>query len=341
MKSIRIAAIFALPLLLQASVKTEEKSQVHFEGMMGRMVGMFGGKAAKEGVISTVAVKGNRKMTVNDKTGQIIDLDEEKVYDLDMRGKSYKVTTFDEIRRRMREAEEKAQTQSREPSEPSTAGKQPSGGKEMDIDFNIKESGQKKNINGYDCREVVMTITVREKGKTLEESGGMVMTVNNWLGPRIDSTKEIAEFDLRYAAKMERPFFGPSAEQMAAAMAMYPMMKQALGKFQTENVNMDGTSILTVMTMDAATSPEQAAQQQQEKPQERESSSITDITSVRGVLGGFGRKMAKKRAEQQQQESGGPKSRATIMTTTHELVKVSTDVAAADVAIPAGFRQKQ
>ena len=49
--------------------------------MLGRMFNMFGGKAAREGTASTVAVKGNRKATMSDAAGQIIDLDEEKVYD--------------------------------------------------------------------------------------------------------------------------------------------------------------------------------------------------------------------------------------------------------------------
>src|SRR5215210_7492838 len=92
-----------------AEVKTREKGQVKLEGTLGRVVGMFGGKAAREGTVSTTAVKENRKATMNDNTGQIIDLSEEKVYDLDVKKKTYEVTTFDELRRRMREAREKAE----------------------------------------------------------------------------------------------------------------------------------------------------------------------------------------------------------------------------------------
>jgi hypothetical protein len=182
---------------------------------------------------------------------------------------------------------------------------------------------------------VVMTITVREKGKTLEQGGGMVMTANTWLAPRIAAMKEIAEFDRRYAEKMAMPALGASAEQMAAAMAMYPMMKQALGKFQTENVNMDGTAILTVTAMDAVQNPEQAAQQ---KPPQQEKESATDVTSVRGILGGIGRRTARKKADGD--TAAAPKSRATILTMNHELVKVASDVTAADVSIPAGFKEK-
>jgi len=67
-------------------------------------------------MISTVAVKGSRKMTSNDYTGKIIGLDEQKIYDLDMRKKTYEVLTFEEMRRRMQEAQEKAAKAAKEES---------------------------------------------------------------------------------------------------------------------------------------------------------------------------------------------------------------------------------
>ncbi len=110
---VRIAVVVltfacSTPTLL-ADVRADEKTHTEFAGMLGRMVNIFGGKAAREGVTSTVAVKGDRKATLNDTTGQIIDLNDEKVYDLDLRKKTYKVTTFAELRRRMEEAQKKAQ----------------------------------------------------------------------------------------------------------------------------------------------------------------------------------------------------------------------------------------
>jgi hypothetical protein len=85
--------------VLLADVRTEQKTHATFGGPLGRMIGMFGGKAAKEGIVETVAVKGDRKMTTSEKTARLIDLAEEKVYEIDLDGKSYKVTTFAEIRK--------------------------------------------------------------------------------------------------------------------------------------------------------------------------------------------------------------------------------------------------
>ena len=58
-------------------------------------------------LVGALAVKGNRMATMNDTTGQIIDLSEEKVYNLDLKKRTYQVTTFDELRKRMREARER------------------------------------------------------------------------------------------------------------------------------------------------------------------------------------------------------------------------------------------
>jgi hypothetical protein len=332
------ALLAALPAL--AAVKKEEKTRVQFGGALGRMVNLFGGRSAREGVTSTAAVKGNRKRTVTGDTGQIIDLDEEKVYDLDVKGKSYRVTTFEEMRRRMQEAMEKARQQQAQAAP--TPAPAPEPGQEMQIDFDIKESGQRKTISGYDCREVVLTVSVYEKGKKLEESGGMVMTGNMWLAPRIPELKEMEEFDLRYAQKMGEIFASAmSPEQMGALMSAYPYMAEAMAKFNKESVNLDGTTILTTVTMEGVQSREQAAQQaqQQQGSEQGSGSGGRGIPSVGGILGGLGRRAVRRGADQQQESNtASTPGRSTLMTMTDELVKVSTDVPDTDVAIPAGFR---
>ena len=94
----------------------------------------------------------------------------------------------------------------------------------------MKETGQKKPIAGYDTHETIVTITVREKGKTLEDAGGVVMTNDIWLGPRIPAMKELADFDVKYWKQLQGPEMAAmSAEQMATMMAMYPLVGQGDG----------------------------------------------------------------------------------------------------------------
>jgi hypothetical protein len=338
----RIAAALAAALLvlsvntLRADVRADEKTRVEFAGMLGRMVNFFGGKGAREGVTWSVAVKGDRKARIGDQSGQIIDLAEEKVYDLDLRKKSYKVTTFAELRRKMEEAQKKAEENARKQDGKKEAPADKNE-KQVEIDVDVKNTGERKTINGFETREQVVTITVREKGKKLEESGGMVMTTDMWMTPRIAAMKEIAAFDQRYAQKLYGPELADvSAEQMATAMAMYPQMKQAMGRMTAEGAKLDGTAILTTVTMDSVQSAEQMAESAKQKDDDSKSSASG---GVGGMLGGFAKKMAAKRAGNSGDDEN--KARATFMTSTIEVLKVDTAVSAADLAIPAGFKENK
>lgn len=330
MKRLLVACAIAVPLVTvtavpaSAEVKTREKTAVKFEGMLGRMMGLFGGKAAREGIVSTTAVKGNRKVTINDQSGQIVDLGEEKIYDVDFRKKEYKVTTFAEIRQRMKEARERAERDARESgektekSDPQEPGKP---AKEYEVDFDLKETGQKRSIAGHDARQVIMTITVREKGRSLEDSGGLVTTVDSWLGPKIPAMKESMDFEMRYWKQLYGADMTISAEQMAAVLAMFPLVAKAQERIKQENVNLDGTALASVTTFEAVKSKEQMAQQSQQQQQ-----------GGGGIGGMLARRVMKK-------DDGKPRS--TIFTMQHEMQEISTNVAATDLEIPAGFKEKK
>ena len=244
---------------LSADVKTRDKTQFKLEGMLGKMAGMFGGKAMKEGVEATNAVRGDRKIEMNEMTGRIIDLKEEKVYDLDMKKKTYEVTTFEELRKRLREAQEKARRDAAKAEgkeEPQQTQEKPT--KEYEVDFDVKETGQKRSIAGQDARQVISTVTVREKGRTLEEGGGAVLTVDSWLGPDLPALKELVEFDMKYAKAINPDAAGMSAEQMATVLALYPMLKSANERLQQEGAKLRGTPLSTTTTFEGVKSKEQA-----------------------------------------------------------------------------------
>jgi len=332
MKRLLICCSVALSLVAigagaaQAEVKTRNKSQVKFEGMLGRMMGMFGGKAVKEGVVATSAVKGDRMVTLNDTTGRIVDLAEEKVYELDLKKKSYTVVTFAELRQQLKEAQEKAQRDA-EKAAKEEAGKEKEKATEpdqkapeMDVEFDVKETGERKAIAGYDAREVVMTITVHEKGRTIEDRGGLIVASDMWLGPEIPAMRELAEFQLRFWKAIAPEAPGMSPEQLATVVAMYPLVKQAMDRLNREQVNMKGTPLLTVTTFDAVKSPDQMTKE-------------SDSSSGGGISGMLARKMMKKDKDE--------KPRVTIFTINGETLEIATSVSPADLEIPAGFKQSK
>jgi hypothetical protein len=201
----------------------------------------------------------------------------------------------------------------------------------MEMDFKITEPGQKKTINGFECREIVAVVTVREKDKKAED-GAMTITSSMWLTPKIAAVKELEEFDLKVAKALYLPMAQEMAAQITPAMGMYPGLGEAIGKLETEKVNMDGTAIMTVIRGDIVGNPEQqkAAAKQAEQPKQ---GGIP--TSLGGLLGGLGRKAAPKK------EEPADGKLPSFMTSTTELMNVSTVVSDAEVAIPAGFKEKK
>jgi hypothetical protein len=103
---------------------------------------------------------------------------------------------------------------------------------------------------------------------------------------------------------------------MAQVLAAFPLFKQAMDRMQKDGDKLNGTPLDTTMTLESVKSKEQSTQQSQ---------------SSGGGLGGMlARKMMKKN------DSGT--GRSTIFTSRHQYLEIAKSVDAADVAIPAGFK---
>ena len=112
-----------------------------------------------------------------------------------MKKKSYRVTTFEELRRRLREAQERAQKEA--PKEERGSEQDEAGARSWRSISALKETGQKNDRRlqrqgSHDDRDGP------RKGQDARRSGGMVMTSDSWLGPAIPAMKELADFERRY-----------------------------------------------------------------------------------------------------------------------------------------------
>lgn len=302
-----------------AEGNVQQKTRVQFGGVIGGIANVFGGKAAREGVTSTTAVKGDRRLTTTDRSGELVDLSEEKIYRLDYGRKTYEVVTFDELRKQYEEARRQAAKDAKE------AGKEKKNAKdegpEYEVDFDIDETGQKQTINGFNTRQVIVTATVREKGKKLEQSGGAVLTADLWMGPKVPVLAELNAFNARYYKQL----YGDATaemQQMAVLMATQPAFAKAMSEFSKKRGSFDGEAIRTTLVFETVAAPGQQAEAQEE--------------SGGGLVGGLLNRAIKKR-----QESKGEASkpgRAKLFESTTELLAASDD--AGDVGLPAGFKQR-
>jgi hypothetical protein len=319
--AVTLAVVLAASPLL-ADVKTREKTTFALEGVMGGLVRMFGGSAARDGVTSTVAVKGTRKSQMNDTTGRIVDLSEEKVYTVDVKKKEYRVTTFAELRAEYEKAKADAEKRAAE-AKPEEKAELEQAGKELEFDVKVDETGQRRTIAGQNTREVVLTIAGREKGKTLEQSGGFVLTSAMWLGPKIDALDELHQFELRFIKAVYGESFAADMQQMAGLMALYPSFKEMASRMQSEGGKLNGTPLASAVTFETVRSEEQMKAAQSNQPS--------------GASGGIGGMLGRRIMGGRNQ----PQPRSKVLTTTSETLSIDTSVSDADVAIPAGFKEKK
>jgi hypothetical protein len=331
-----LTALVALALVvsmtpLGAAIKKEEKSKFKMGGPLGKMMGMFMGRQMREGVVSSIAIKGDRKLTRTGDTGRLVDLAEEKVYDIDFKKKTYSVLTFEQVRQKMLEAQQKMKEQQAK-MEAERAKHPDEKAPEYDYEVSSKATGETKEINGFQTKQIITTITMKPKGQTLEQGGGMVMTMDQWLTPKVPGAQEEIDFEMKYLKKIG---IADMVQEMAAAAAMYPGIMEAAKRAKVEGDKLDGTPIYAVSTFDLVASPEQ--QKEQEKQQ-------AEADSGGGGLGGLlARKMMKKKKSDDAATDGSSGSASkgpSLMTMTNEVLSLSNDATDADVALPEGFKQK-
>jgi hypothetical protein len=320
--SAAMAAVVLVAPVTLADVKTREKTTFSMEGMMGGLVRMFGGQAAREGVTSTVAVKGSRKSSLTDATGEIIDLSEEKVYTLDVKKQEYRVVTFAEMRAEFEKAKAEAEKQARE-AKPEEKAQMEEAGRQLEFDVDVRETGERKTIAGQQARQVILTITGREKGQTLDAGGGFVMTNDMWLGPRVAALDELHQFQMKFVqAVYGSAFTAGDLRQTAGLAAMYPSFQTMAQKLRDESGKLEGTALSTTMTFEGVRSEAQM-----------KAASEQSSNTGGGIGGMLARRMMGNR--------GQPQARSKVLTTTHELLSIDTSVTDADVALPANFKEKK
>jgi len=319
--AIALAIITLTASAAHADATIEQKTQIHLGGALA-VGNVFGGKATHEGIVNTTSIRGDRKSTRAGDSGEIVDLGEEKIYIVDYGRKTYTVKTFDQLRKEFEDAQKRSEQRATKENK----GEAP----EYEVDFDIKSTGVKETINGWNTHEEVVTITVHEKGKKIQQSGGFIMTSDLAMGPKIAAMNELASFERRFVQKVYGKGFATDMRSMMAAAAMTPAFAKAMKAFGEHSSSFNGSAIRTKMRFETVAGTEQKASGNDEREQP---------TSVSGaIFGGLANRM-KKRNEEKEGTTSEP-GHSEMMTSTTEILRATESAPADAVAIPAGFRQR-
>jgi hypothetical protein len=239
-------------------------------------------------------------------TVMIMDFDAQTMTSINTSAKSYTVTKFSDLGGAMKDVN-------------------------ADVKVDVRETGQKKDINGFACREVIMTMeTTMDAGRGGQPTkdtgrGGQPMKMNiemdMWISSAVPGAGEIRAFYQRNAGRF--PFAAMTGGGSSG-------MGKAMAELQKKMTSMDGMPVLQIMKMKMPGMEAQMAQASAGMEQAK--------AAIQKQIdkGGPGTEQLKKQLERMNAMSGGGGGmEVTIESSGFSTAGIPDSV----FAIPAGFTQ--
>jgi len=226
---------------LRADFSYQETTQMTGGALVSilRLGGPFTRKA-REPIVSTVLIKGNRMATLGKENSTIIDLDKETITEINLSKKNYSVITFAQMRQAMDEAVAKAQAQQQK-KQPKD---EPKANVEAKFKVSAKATGKTKSVEGLNAKQMVITMDLEATDKDSGNSGSMTVIDDAWMA-NVPGYEQVKAFRQKMAQKMAREF-QPELSRMAMAD---PRMMQGLSESAKELSKVSGVPVETIMKM--------------------------------------------------------------------------------------------
>jgi hypothetical protein len=204
-------------LLIAASLACTWGARADFSYTTTRKMtgGAMASLAAGNNLNSKTYFKGQKMRTDNGDTGMILDFEAQTITTVNNKQKTFTVRKFADI---------------------SSAARS----NDVTAKIDVKETGQKKTINGFNASELIMTMEMG--GPANSPMGKMQMEMDMWLSPDVPGVGEMRGFYQRNASRFPWTALGGGNQGMQAGMV----------ELQRKMAEMNGVPVLQVMKMKAA-----------------------------------------------------------------------------------------
>jgi hypothetical protein len=191
-----------------------------------------GGMAAAPGSnrVTKTYLKGQKMKIDRGSSATIFDFDAQTSTSIDSSQKTYRVSKFSDLR-------ETSSTQ------------------RQDLNIDVKDTGQKKTINGYNATEMVLSVEL-DNPAGRQAGMKMHMEVDFWISSDVPGAPELRAFYQRNAAKF------PWGTMAGDGGRGNPSMRNAMVELLRKMSDMKGVPVLEVMKMGGGNDAQQAQMQQ-------------------------------------------------------------------------------
>lgn len=280
-----VGALLALATgVASADVTTEQKISIQGLGPMS-FADMSG--------TTRLAISGNRSRTDSDvvmqsklvrflargaagPTAEIVQLDTDKLYRLNMNRKEYSEQSFEDLRNNMQKALQGGKGESAPQRE------QPSAIDQSKCDWlppksDVKKTGAKATVAGYQAEEVLITAEQPCKDKESGSICEIALSVDEWLAPSFATNDEVARYRKAYAQKLGLDSATLNQEASDRARAMFSQYKGVWEDIATKLQDVKGYPVRSSFSL--AIGGDQCKQAQSAKEQSGDSSGSASSSS--------------------------------------------------------------
>jgi hypothetical protein len=272
-------------------------------------------------------------------SAQIVRLDEDKIYHLNINKKEYTAVTFEQMRDQLKKASDKM-----------SAGEQrqpPSAIDESKCEWlppkaDVKKTGEKMQVAGYEAERVTITASQPCKDKETGSICEVALGLDEWLSAGFTESPEVQKYHKAYAAKMGLDASGVQ-DVSQRAKAMFGRYQGIWTQIAAKMQGTKGYPVKSSFTL--ALGGEQC--QKTKQAQSSDSSGDSSGAGMDQIAGKLGSLFHKKKDDSD--STAAPSSQAplppgdvALMTISSQLISVSAGTAAPGTfEVPADFKKQE
>ncbi len=275
-------------------------------------------------------------------SADIVLLDQDKLYHLNLNKKEYTETTFEQLRAQMQKVSE--QMNSGDGNQP--AASQPSAVDQskciwLPAKVSVTKSGEKAQFAGYDAQRVTVTATQPCQDKDTGAICEIALVLDQWNSADFAESSEARKFYAAYASKMGFDLSN-SQDVSDRAKALFGQYKGVWTEVAAKMQSVKGYPVKSSFTLGVG-----GAQCKDSNSQQSQSTSVDNASTGAGgiqgaVMGKLGSLFQKKKDPDAAPPAPAamPPGDVALMTLSSQVVSVSTNSVSADAfTLPAGFKK--
>jgi hypothetical protein len=278
-------------------------------------------------------------------TAEIVLLDQDKLYHLNLNRKEYTETTFEQLHAQMQKASDQINSNENK-QQPSAVDQSKCVWLPAKVD--VTKSGEKAQFAGYDATRVTVTATQPCQDKDTGAICEIALVLDQWISADFAESNEARKFYSAYASKMGIDLSN-SQDVSERARALFARYKGVWTEVAAKMQSVKGYPVKSSFTLGVGgpqckDSNSQPAQTGQADSTPQGSGGIAG--AMVGKLGGLFQKKKDPQDAPAAQPTPAiapivmPPGDVTLMTVSSQLVSVSTNAVSADVfTVPAGFKK--